>query len=97
MNRIIKSLVRSKLQEWPYDELKQATDDEMIEWYRKVGWIGTETRYQNILAVEKNHTYSRIGTGIMSVIFGYIIGWLLIILLVVFVAYRIAHLSGGGV
>jgi len=95
MSRIVKSLIRSRLQQWPYEELKDNSNEQLFEFYGKVAWIGTEHRYQNILAHDRNVTYSQIGTGVIAIIFGYIVGWMAIILCAVYVIYQINHHTGG--
>lgn len=95
MSRILKSLIRSKLQKWPYDELKDNTNEQIIEFYREVAWIGTEHRYQNILAFKKNKAYNQIGTGLVVIVFGYIVGALAVMLVPVYIIYHIVHSTGG--
>ena len=86
---------KTKLQEWTYDDQKEASNADMKDWYAKIGYRGNAYWSNKIDEKNKNSAYYQIGSGMIGVAFGYIMMWMAIILVIVFVAYRISHFTGG--
>ena len=94
MRPYVTIIKNTRLQEWPYPEMKQASNQEIDDWYWKEGFKGNSWRSLKIDTANKNTTYYQIGSGMVGIAFGYIMGWMLIILFLVFFVYKIMHHGG---
>jgi len=86
---------KTKLQEWPYSEMKLASNKEIEQWYKNGGWKGTSFKLQQNEVRAQNETYRQIGGGLIGIAFGYLIMWMIMILFGIFIFYKIAHHIGG--
>lgn len=94
MGRIIGLLKVTKLQKWPYEDLKKASDKEIIDFYEKGSYIGVNYHTHQINEHNRNNTYKNIGYSISYAISIYFITWLAFILLITYVVHEIMKSRG---
>ena len=93
--RIWRALQRTRLQQWPYPELKNTTDKQIEDFYTKIGFEGTVERSRKIEASNNESLSYHVGYGIIVFIFSYCMTWLVMIGGAIWLIYSVMHHAGG--